>query len=68
MIELEIVELFEGDSIKVELSNGSVKTESGYNSKVKCEMVIQEVYKLYKNIEKLKAFHAYSKRLNQLIE
>ena len=65
MIKLKINELHEKDSIEIGFCNGGFKVEE---NKIECSMIIQEIYNLYKNIEKLKAFKSYNSRMIELTD
>jgi len=62
-MKLKLNELHEKDSIEVDMCNGGFMIR---NEVIECNLTIQEIYGLYKKIEKLKAFKSYNSRMMEL--
>lgn len=65
MIKLKLNELHENDSVEIELCNGGFKLINNIygHETIECDLIIQELYRLYKSIEGLKAFKSYNERM-----
>ena len=68
MIKLKLHELHEGDNAGTKFCNGGfmIVNDRYGDETIQCDLTIQEIYALYKEIEKLKAFAPYHLRMLEL--
>ena len=61
MIKLKLKELHGKDTVEVDLCNGGFRIDNNRygHETIECDLTIQEIYRLYKDIGGLKAFKPY---------